>query len=177
MTPPIPYVNLSPIERNEFEDKIEKLATECGCWFWGGTWNPRSGYGIFKAQGHQLGAHRVSWMVFRGPIPDGLQVLHKCDTRCCINPNHLFVGTQDDNIKDAVSKGRMASGDRNASRTKPECLKRGSEHGLAKLNEAKILEIRGLFTEGIGNYRISKRYGVCKKTIQQIRRRNTWRHV
>jgi hypothetical protein len=81
------------------EDQSTPMA-ECGCWFWNGTLS--NGYG---KMGRQL-AHRLSWEAFNGPIPDGLFVLHKCDTPPCVNPDHLFLGTHGDNVRDCLAKGR-----------------------------------------------------------------------
>lgn len=76
------------------------------CWIWTGARYP-AGYGAFGPKGTgAMGAHRYSWMLAHGEIPDGLSVLHKCDVRCCVNPAHLFLGTQKDNIADMVAKGR-----------------------------------------------------------------------
>ena len=83
--------------------------TESGCWIWIGASNP-SGYGQLKV-GHQLKrAHRVSWEFFRGAIPDGMMVCHRCDVPSCVNPDHLFLGTARDNFRDCVEKGRYHGG-------------------------------------------------------------------
>ncbi len=82
------------------------------CWIWQGT-HHRNGYGQIAASRNGarkqrwLWAHRVAWALTHGPIPDGLQVLHRCDVPLCVNPDHLFLGTQLDNIADAMAKGRM----------------------------------------------------------------------
>lgn len=82
--------------------------TESGCWIWmAGVYGP--GYGKFYFMGHDQGAHRVAWKLFRGPIPDGMCVLHRCDVRSCVNPNHLFLGTKKENAMDMVSKGRSGA--------------------------------------------------------------------
>ena len=73
------------------------------CWLWQGA--NSLGYGQLQFNGSVVGAHRVSWTIFIGPIPDGLSVLHKCDIKNCINPHHLFIGTNVDNSLDAMAKG------------------------------------------------------------------------
>lgn len=100
------------------------------CWLWtGGTFD--AGYGSFwdAEAGNDRGAHRVSWELARGPIPEGLWVLHRCDTPPCVNPAHLFLGTSADNMRDAATKGRTARGDRNGSHLYPERRPRGEKHG------------------------------------------------
>lgn len=77
---------------------------ECGCWLWTAS-SAKSGYGDFRLGRHYL-AHRASYEGFVGPIPQGMHVLHKCDVRLCVNPSHLFVGTNKENIDDSVKKGR-----------------------------------------------------------------------
>lgn len=78
---------------------------EAGCWLWEGSLHS-TGYGTLYWDGTTQFTHRLSYRTFRGEIPDKLYVLHRCDVRCCINPNHLFVGTHQDNMDDMVSKGR-----------------------------------------------------------------------
>ena len=96
------------------------------CWLWTG-YIGKNGYGRFKAN-KDIGAHRFAYQLLKGPIPAGLFVLHRCDVRHCVNPEHLFLGTQRDNILDAQSKGRLARGDTHGSRLHPECLRRGETH-------------------------------------------------
>ena len=74
------------------------------CWEWQA--NTGRGYGMFWFGKTPIVAHRASWMMLRGPIPEGMNVLHKCDNRKCVNPNHLFIGTQSDNVQDMLQKGR-----------------------------------------------------------------------
>lgn len=86
-----------------FWKKVQKTNS---CWTWIGCKN-RTGYGIIRLEPRNLRAHRVSWELVNGPIPDGMHVLHRCDNPTCVNPAHLYLGTQKDNIQDAASKGRL----------------------------------------------------------------------
>lgn len=90
-----------------------------GCWLW--TASTFGGYGQFgMGHGHVVGAHRAAWLLLRGPIPDDLFVLHKCDVKVCVNPDHLFLGTNKDNLDDFVAKYPGRIGQHNARKT--ECI-------------------------------------------------------
>jgi HNH endonuclease len=103
--------------------------------------------------------HRVSWMIHRGQIPNGICVLHKCDTPCCVNPDHLFLGTRTDNQKDMVRKGRS-------------CV--GEKQGRSKLTKDQVVEIR---KSSESPTKIARRYGVHPTHIGAIRRGLFWKHV
>ncbi len=160
-----------PIER--FWSKVTK---SIGCWEWtGGLF--QNGYGSFSPRhGQRVYAHRYSYESCFGPIPDKLLVCHRCDNRKCVNLDHLFLGTQKDNIQDAVSKNRMASGYHHGSHTKPETRRRGSKSGMSKLTEANIVEIRKL-AGTMSQQKIADQFGVVQVTISAILRGATWIHV
>ena len=89
-------------ESERFWCKVEKTDS---CWNWKASL--KSGYGGFQYNGHFVRAHRASWHMHNGPIPEGIFICHKCDNPLCVNPEHLFLGTHRDNVLDAVSKGRF----------------------------------------------------------------------
>ena len=119
------------------------------------------GYGRTRWKGRGQGAHRVAWELTYGGIPEGLDVLHQCDNPVCVNPDHLFLGTQADNMQDKAVKGRALSGEEN-----PQSL----------LTASQVLEIREL--AGTMTHReIAEKYGVHKATVSDITRRQTWAHI
>lgn len=95
----------SPPDETEFLRYVHPEPMS-GCWLWIGVDDGDTGYGRFGPRQHQ--AHRVSWLLYRGPIPAGLFVLHRCDVPRCVNPTHLFLGTQTDNVRDCIAKGRFS---------------------------------------------------------------------
>jgi len=137
-----------------------------GCWEWiGGT--DRFGHGSMGIRRKHYGAHRVSWEIHNGAIKDDLFVLHRCDNPTCVNPRHLFLGTQGDNIRDAVQKGRHK-----------HAVLPGTLNPSAKLTESQVLEIRARHAaEGISGYRLAKEYGIHEKTAVQIIRGEKWKHL
>lgn len=128
-----------------------------GCWEWAASIRPQ-GYGQFRLSRRIAPqyAHRISYELAFGPIPDGMLVRHRCDNPLCVRPDHLEVGTQSDNMMDAVHRGRHA-------RAKTV----GQRNGAAKLTDAQTAEIR-LATESLSA--LSRRYGVSPQRISQIRR-------
>jgi len=152
---------------------------------WNGTacveaptgYRDRGGYASVKIDRKAYRAHRWAWMQANGPIPDGLWVLHHCDNPPCVNVEHLFLGTVQDNSDDMVAKGRGPLGPRNGAATHPEQLPRGSAHGLAKLTEADVVVIRARASSGEMHTTLARAYGVTPAAVGYIVRRITWRHV
>jgi len=120
-------------------------------------------------QGRTMMAHRVAWVCRHGEIQSGMLVLHKCDTPGCINTNHLFIGTYQDNADDKVRKGRQAKGDRLAH---PRAA--GERNGNAKLTEEDVRAIRATNEP---QRRIAERFGVTQAIISKIKRNEVWTNV
>lgn len=122
---------MTPTGADRFWAKVDRSGGHDACWMWlAGV--ARSGYGVFGIQGKPRLAHRVCYRNTRGPIPSGLHVLHSCDNPLCVNPSHLWLGTNLDNVADKVAKGRQAAGERSGGRTHPERLPRGETHPSKK---------------------------------------------
>jgi hypothetical protein len=99
------HVMKCPVTREElFWAKVARRGPD-ECWLWQ-AWTYFYGYGTFDWKGKKTGANRIAWELLRGPIPEGMEVCHACDVTACCNPNHLFLGTKSDNMRDMHSKGR-----------------------------------------------------------------------
>lgn len=138
------------------------------CWEWQGT-IAATGYGQLtlatgKSGGKAASTHRLSWQEFRGPIPDGLWVLHKCDVKRCINPDHLFLGTHTDNVRDCIAKGGWPS-------------RQGENGAMAKLTNAKVRLIRKLCAIGRTQASFARRFKVNPSAVSRAVRGETWRNV
>lgn len=148
-----------------------------GCWIWRGRQ-----YGSFNMGGRVDHAHRAAWTLHRGPIPDGLCVLHNCpsgDNPRCVNPDHLFLGTHRDNALDKVAKGRWGggAGERHGSRTKPHRVARGRRVRTAKLTEDDVRRIRELRAEGASLSRLGRLFNVHPLTARKVVLGLSWTHV
>jgi len=130
------------------------------CWVWT-TGCFASGYGEFW-NGKQSLAHRVSWELSHGPIRDQLHVLHKCDNKKCVRPDHLFLGTRQDNMSNMAAKGRAM---------------RGERHLAAKLSTIEVRIIRKLRAAGYPLARLAAVFGVAETSICALCKRRTWKHV
>lgn len=161
--------------------EAEKNISDGGCWEWVGSINPATGYGQMSAwEGDKrilYTAHRVSFRAFVGDIPNGMSVLHKCDNRKCFNPDHLFVGTQSDNMVDMIQKNRRTSYTKPAvswHKLQPEKVRRGSRHPMAKLSEEQVVAIRAS-NEPLAS--IALKYGMSYGNIRAIRNGEIWTHL
>lgn len=134
------------------------------CWIWQGT-QRGNGYGCVGYKNLLLDAHRLSYEIHKGPIPDGLLVCHECDNRLCINPNHLFLGNYGDNYEDAKSKDRHTRGERN---------------GNSKLRDSDVVEIRQAYQDRVWGETVpalALQYGVGESTIHDIGQGKAWKHI
>lgn len=139
-----------------------KVNAETHCWEWTAVRNKRGpiSYGQIYDGGKLKLAHRVSFEIYCGAIPEGLQVLHRCDNSGCVNPEHLFLGTHDDNMNDKVAKERQA---------------RGITHSHAKLTDADVVAIRA--AGGVPLRELAEQYGVDLSRISRIRTGKSWSHL
>lgn len=146
-------------------ERFEKYAevSENDCWGWNAFIND-DGYGIIYKDGKITRAHRVSYEIFIGIIPEGLSVLHKCDNPPCSNPQHLFLGTQKDNVIDMMKKGRANF----------KAVGRGEDNYKNILTESNVRKIREFQTQGIKRNALAKQFGVSKSTINAIVSRQNW---
>jgi hypothetical protein len=149
-----------------------------GCWNWIAACRDSARYGAMKINGSVVDSHRISYAVYNGDIEDGICVCHKCDNMKCINPNHLFLGTKDDNNKDMFKKGRYARGDNSGARLHPESVARGENAYFSKLSEYEVTNILNDYYFSLKKVKdICIQYKVDRGTIADITQRRTWVHV
>lgn len=144
-----------------FLDKLS-IGVDNDCWLWTGCTRGVKSYGFLRVDGKNLYAHRLAYKFYCGDIPKDMYVLHKCDNPMCCNPNHLFLGSPQDNMTDMVNKKRSLTGERNHK---------------AKLTENDISDIRFLFGMGVAVTTLAKEYGVATTQIRYIKYGKTWKHV
>ncbi len=139
--------------KKRFNKKI-KIVEHTGCWEWiGARWKDKYGKTSIGSPGKAKRAHRISWELFIGPIPKGAHVCHKCDNPPCVNPSHLFLGDNLDNVKDMVSKGRVHQ----------------------KLLMSEVYMIRNLRSMGISRRRVAEQFNISVYAIEAIDKGLTWR--
>lgn len=195
----MPGMSKKPMEQRlaEFWARVDKSGD---CWLWTGP-TFRDGYGATSTLIKTQRAHRVSWELAHGPIPDGMCVCHTCDVRACVNPDHLWLGTNNENMADMVAKGRSCSGDRHPLRRDPSQRRRGAANYMvqhpeasyfnrakfshpgaanpgAKLTEAQVAEIRRRYVpRKVGLQQLADEYGVGTSAIHRIVKGTHWRNV
>lgn len=150
----------TPEER--FWKYVKKTDT---CWLWTGAKTKTiAGYGALGVAGKVIRAHRYSYELHIGPIPDGLFVLHHCDVPLCVNPTHLFLGTDKDNAIDRENKDRGTDN-------------RGEKHWKAELTEVEIRKVFQDFENGLSRREIADKYGRAKPNIDKILNKKRWKHL
>lgn len=169
------------------DDWIADRVAPCpmtGCWLW--TLSTRQGYGQFHLGPRIVDAHRAFYAHFRGPIPDGMFVCHSCDVRACVNPDHLFIGTPLDNMRDMDRKGRRVvstaqpktRGDSHWTRRRPEILRTGESSKSSKLTIEDAREILRLSYSALGTQReIAAKFSVTQSVVSNIRNGRRWPDV
>lgn len=188
--PKFTTISLTPEQIARFWSKVEKTG-EFTCWLFITKGSNHGHYQFCKEY-----VHRISYMLEYGPIPEGMWVLHKCSMPRCVNPLHLYLGTQIENMKDMIEQGRAAkgnrhgskthpgstaSGDRNGARTHPERVSKGDKHPCAKLNTEKVKEIKRAIQNGEVEYRVVNRFAlefeVSRRTIADVISGKNWKQV
>ncbi len=145
-------------------EKYISMEPNTGCWLWLGS-TDKDGYGMFWTGEQYCGAHRASYLIYVGTIPEGQSVLHRCDTPGCCNPLHLFLGTAFDNVQDCIKKGR---------RGRPWYDKRGINNPKVRFTEEQILAIRrDTRTQVV----IAAEYGTKQSRISEIKLGKSWTHL
>jgi hypothetical protein len=170
----------SPLFISEMTDeqKLERLKksfekhvvrTE-GCWGWKGSLT-KQGYPVMSCR-KEIGSdrgHRASWIIHKGVIPPGMYICHSCDNPICTNPDHLWVGTYQQNQDDKMKKGRH--------RWEPPPIKKGEENASSKLKTEDVIKIKTMIKEGYSLAFIGKQFNVHRKTIGRIKNGTHWNHV
>ena len=156
---------------DRFWSKVNILGKD-DCWNWtAGIDTP--GYGGFKYNGKKINSHVMTWILTNGEVPKGFWILHTCDNKLCCNPNHLFLGTPLDNVRDMIKKGRNVV----TLKIHPELAARGEKASSAKLKAFQVIEIREKLKQGFTLAELSREYKVDARLIAGIRDNKYWKSV
>ena len=157
--------------RRPLADRLwERVEKGDGCWLWTGLRNG-DGYGSISRGGHcgrMVGAHVAAWEVTHGPVPEGLEVCHRCDVRNCVRPDHLFLGTHSENMLDAAAKGRLTS--------RPP-VRHGEANGRALLSAEAVADIRARYKVTATAAQLAAEHGVSRGTIYAVGQGRIWRQA
>lgn len=169
---------LGPIDVARFWSRVNVRARGGRCWEWKGSRQPK-GYGTFRLANSTLQAHRVAYALAVGNIPNGAHICHHCDNPPCCRPDHLFAGSNDDNVADAMAKGRghlrgVALG---VDPTPSERRARGERQARAKLTASQVVELRHLVAQGIPYVALAQAYGINPAAVGLIAHGRTWAHI
>lgn len=145
--------------KERFEEKYIPIP-ESGCWIWLASIS-NYGYGVLTINGKNKNTHRLSYEIYKGEIPKGMHVCHTCDVPACVNPNHLFLGTAMDNMRDMIKKNRKAI---------------GVNHGYSKLTEEDVKRIR-LIGKTKTQSEIAKMFNVTRSLISFVQLNKGWKHI
>jgi HNH endonuclease len=157
----ITFEDLLTVDSKTYQRFMAKVSlSEHGCWLWTGA-KTRDGYGKLEVDGRTVYAHRLAYEHWHEPIGDGLRILHKCDTPECVNPDHLQLGTQADNVADMYAKNRQV-------------ILRGEHHGSAKITLAIVYEIR-LLSSTLTYRELAQRYSISYAQVGRIVRGERWK--
>lgn len=159
--------------KENFLAKVQVSDNENDCWIWTGAKSGR-GYGQIGVNRKIQGAHRVSYELFNGPIPENLLVCHSCDNPACVNPKHLFTGTHSDNLQDAIQKGRRKDLQQRTKGKRSFRDNRGVLNNRARLSEPQVLAIRA---DKRRVKDISADYQISESTVYLIRKQKRWQHI
>jgi len=149
---------------------------DSGCWEWTRA-IATNGYGLCYIAGRQVGAHRAAYEIAFGAIPDGHFVCHRCDNRRCINPDHLFAGTQRDNVQDAITKGRMSKPPRKVPGLSVANMPRGTAHHNSKLTDDLVRSIVEQRLAGRNFTHIGRDFSIDASIVADICKGRIWKHV
>jgi hypothetical protein len=139
---------------HSFVEKIRSPDGEDGCWIWQGAVGS-DGYGRVRRRGTTYSAHRFAYELFKGPIPEELCVMHRCDVPLCVNPTHLALGTKADNSQDMLRKGRDGN-------------------TVPKLRFDQVVEVRRMLAGGATKAEVCEKFDICRSTVQDIETGSTW---
>lgn len=179
------FPDFTPKQIASFWSRVARTDDDA-CWEWQGKRDRN--YGVVtvypNGKARSFRAHRVSYFLHHGSIPEGKLICHHCDNRACCNPSHLYAGSHSDNNHDTFNRGRKKGylgtrfkGEDHPNRKHPERMARGSRCTQSKLTEAKVKELRERYANGERIEDLAREYGLHKNTPYDIINRKKWRHV